>query len=34
VTNPPLDAIREELVTSTRVAIGGEENLLSETPQH
>jgi glutamate synthase (NADPH/NADH) large chain len=34
VTNPPLDAIREELVTSTRVAIGGEENLLSETAQH
>jgi glutamate synthase (NADPH/NADH) large chain len=34
VTNPPLDAIREELVTSTRVAIGGEENLLSETPEH
>jgi glutamate synthase (NADPH/NADH) large chain len=34
VTNPPLDAIREELVTSTRVAIGGEENLLNETPQH
>ena len=28
VTNPPLDAIREELVTSTRVVIGGEENLL------
>ena len=27
VTNPPLDAIREELVTSTRVVIGGEENL-------
>src|SRR5664280_286173 len=34
VTNPPLDAIREELVTSTRVAIGGEENLLSETARH
>ena len=34
VTNPPLDAIREELVTSTRVAIGGEENLLAETPEH
>jgi glutamate synthase (NADPH/NADH) large chain len=34
VTNPPLDAIREELVTSTRVAIGGEDNLLSETPRH
>ena len=34
VTNPPLDAIREELVTSTRVAIGGEENLLAETAEH
>ena len=34
VTNPPLDAIREELVTSTRVMIGGEENLLTETPRH
>ena len=34
VTNPPLDAIREELVTSTRVYIGGEDNLLTETPKH
>ena len=34
VTNPPLDAIREELVTSTRVAMGGEDNLLSEGPRH
>ena len=34
VTNPPLDAIREELVTSTRVVIGGEGDLLSETPGH
>ena len=34
VTNPPLDAIREELVTSTRVALGGEENLLSESARH
>ena len=34
VTNPPLDAIREELVTSTRVTMGGEENLLTETPRH
>ncbi|MDE3008140.1 MAG: glutamate synthase large subunit [Acidobacteriota bacterium] len=34
VTNPPLDAIREELVTSTRVTIGGEGNLLSETAGH
>ncbi len=28
VTNPPLDAIREELVTSTRSTIGPEANLL------
>ena len=34
VTNPPLDAIREELVTSTRVVIGGEENLLREAEEH
>ncbi|MEO9180216.1 MAG: glutamate synthase central domain-containing protein, partial [Acidimicrobiales bacterium] len=34
VTNPPLDAIREELVTSTRVAIGGEDNLLTESARH
>src|SRR5665213_2280326 len=34
VTNPPLDAIREELVTSTRVVIGGEENLLQESEAH
>ena len=34
VTNPPLDAIREELVTSTRVVVGGEENLLQESEAH
>jgi glutamate synthase (NADPH/NADH) large chain len=34
VTNPPLDAIREELVTSTRVTIGGEENLLTQSESH
>ena len=34
VTNPPLDAIREELVTSMRVGIGGHGNLLSATPDH
>lgn len=34
VTNPPLDAIREELVTSSRVVLGGEGNLLSESPSH
>ena len=34
VTNPPLDAIREELVTSTESFIGSERNLFEETPQH
>ncbi len=32
VTNPPLDAIREELVTSLQGAIGPEANLLHPTP--
>ncbi len=34
VTNPPLDAIREELVTSLSSHIGPEGNLLSATPAH
>ncbi|MGH9135596.1 MAG: glutamate synthase large subunit [Acidimicrobiales bacterium] len=32
VTNPPLDAIREELVTSLHSALGPEGNLLEPTP--
>ena len=32
VTNPPIDAIREEIVTSTTVYIGPEGNILQETP--
>ena len=32
VTNPPLDAIREELVTSLQGSIGPESNLLHPTP--
>ncbi len=32
VTNPPLDAIREELVTSLRSSIGPEQNLLDPGP--
>ncbi|MFL6237920.1 MAG: glutamate synthase large subunit, partial [Actinomycetes bacterium] len=32
VTNPPLDAIREELVTSLGTTIGPERNLLEPTP--
>jgi glutamate synthase (ferredoxin) len=34
VTNPPLDAIREELVTSTIMNIGPAEDLFDETEQH
>jgi len=33
VTNPPLDAIREELVTSMGVTIGAEANLLEPGPE-
>ena len=34
VSNPPLDAIREELVTSVEAFIGSEQNLFEETPLH
>ena len=34
VTNPPLDAIREELVTSLQAFVGSESNLFDETPLH
>ena len=34
VTNPPLDAIREELVTSLGTTIGPEGNALSVSPAH
>ena len=33
VTNPPLDAIREELVTSVKTVIGPEGNLLEPRPE-
>ncbi len=33
VTNPPIDSIREELVMSTEATLGGEGNLLEETPE-
>ena len=33
VTNPPLDAIREELVTSVFTGAGGERNLLVPEPE-
>ncbi len=34
VTNPPIDAIREEIVTSTTVFIGTDGNLLEESPKN
>jgi glutamate synthase (ferredoxin) len=34
VTNPPLDAIREELVTSVKTVIGPEGNLLDAEPEN
>jgi glutamate synthase (NADPH/NADH) large chain len=34
VTNPPLDSIREEVVTSMRGGLGPERNLLTATPEH
>lgn len=34
VTNPPLDAIREELVTSLGTASGPEVNMLTESAEH
>ncbi|MDP2711025.1 MAG: glutamate synthase large subunit [Solirubrobacteraceae bacterium] len=34
VTNPPIDPIRESIVMSLATGIGGERNLLGETPEH
>lgn len=34
VTNPPIDAIREEIVTSTAVYVGEEGNILEETAEN
>ena len=34
VTNPPIDAIREELITATEVMIGSEQNLLEPMPEN
>ena len=34
VTNPPLDSIREEVVTSMSAAVGPELNLLTWSPDH
>ncbi|MCD7868492.1 MAG: glutamate synthase large subunit [Clostridiales bacterium] len=34
VTNPPIDAIREEIVTSASVYVGKDGNLLEEKPEN
>jgi len=34
VTNPPIDAIREELITATEVMLGTELNLLQTRPEN
>ncbi len=33
VTNPPIDCIREELITSTETTVGAERNLLKPMPE-
>ena len=34
VTNPPIDAIREEIIMAEDMMLGPEKNLLEETPGH
>src|SRR6185295_12716473 len=34
VTNPPIDPLRESLVMSLGVRLGGRADLLCETPEH
>lgn len=34
VTNPPIDAMREEIITSTTLNIGTDGNLLKDTPDN
>ena len=34
VTNPPIDPIREEIITSTEIMLGGEGNILEPTPEN
>ncbi len=34
VTNPPIDAIREEIVTATTIYLGADGNVLKETPKN
>ncbi|MCM1984328.1 glutamate synthase large subunit [Lyngbya confervoides] len=33
VTNPPIDSIREEIITSAMTTLGAEQNLLNPTPE-
>ncbi len=34
VTNPPLDGIREEIITDISLAIGGDRNIFDIAPEH
>jgi glutamate synthase (ferredoxin) len=34
VTNPPLDGIREEIITDISLAIGGDYNIFDIVPKH
>ena len=34
LTNPPIDALREEIVTDTTVYVGSDGNLLDEKPDN
>ena len=34
VSNPPIDPIREAVIMSLNTALGGQKNILSETPEH
>lgn len=34
VTNPPLDGIREEIITDISLAIGGDKNIFKTIPEH
>jgi len=34
VTNPPIDPLREAIVMSLQVCLGGERNIFAESPEH
>ncbi|NER14979.1 glutamate synthase large subunit [Leptobacterium flavescens] len=34
VTNPPLDGIREEIITDTSLSVGEDRNIFNITPEH